>query len=320
MPAMKLALVALMALIHGSALAQSYPSKPIRILVGFSAGSTTDILARTVGQKMSEAWGQPVLVDNRPSAGGVVASSAVASADPDGHTLLVVSAGHAASAAMFAKLPYDTLRDFAGVSRIANVPSILVVSPGLGVKTVKEFVALARSKPGQFNFSSPGVGSANHLAGELFKTLAGVEAQHVPYKGIPEAMTAVVTGSVQFNFSPVVNVLSLTRDGKLLALATTTGKRSAALPELPTLAEASVAGYVFDPWFGLLAPAKTPKPLLAKLSGEVARIVELADVKERLRALGADPAPNTPEEFDLYIRGEVAKFQKIVKDAGIKPE
>ena len=269
---------------------------------------------------MSEAWGQPVLVDNRPSAGGVVASSTVATAEPDGHTLLVVSAGHAASAAMFAKLPYDTLRDFAGVSRIANVPSILVVSPELGVKTVKELVALARSKPGQLNFSSPGVGSANHLAGELFKTLAGVDALHVPYKGIPEAMSAVITGSVQFNFSPVVNVLSLTRDGKLMALATTTGKRSAALPELPTVAEAGVPGYAFDPWFGLLAPAKTPKPLLAKLAGEVARIVELADVKERLRTLGADAAPTTPEEFDRYIRGEVAKFQKIVKDAGIKPE
>ena len=321
MPIMKLVLVALVtAVIHGGAFAQGYPTKPIRILVGFSAGSTTDLLARTVGQKMSEAWGQPVLVDNRPSAGGVVASSAVATADPDGHTLLVVSAGHAASAAMFAKLPYDTLRDFAGVSRIANVPSILVVSPELGVKTVKELVALARSKPGQLNFSSPGVGSANHLAGELFKTLAGVDALHVPYKGIPEAMSAVVTGSVQFNFSPVVNVLSLTRDGKLMALATTTGKRSAALPELPTVAEAGVPGYAFDPWFGLLAPAKTPKPLLAKLAGEVARIVELADVKERLRTLGADAAPTTPEEFDRYIRGEVAKFQKIVKDAGIKPE
>ena len=305
---------------QGSVLAQSYPAKPVRIIVGFSGGSTTDLLARTLAQKMSEAWGQPVLVDNRPSAGGVVASSTVATAEADGHTLLVVSAGHAASAAMFAKLPYDTLRDFAGVSRIANVPSILVVSPELGVKTVKELVALARSKPGQLNFSSPGVGSANHLAGELFKTLAGVDALHVPYKGIPEAMSAVITGSVQFNFSPVVNVLSLTRDGKLVALATTTGKRSAALPELPTVAEAGVPGYAFDPWFGLLAPAKTPKPLLAKLAGEVARIVELADVKERLRTLGADAAPTTPEEFDLYIRGEVAKFQKIVKDAGIKPE
>src|SRR6266850_6604205 len=224
----------------GSTIAQDYPRRPVRIVVGFSPGSTTDILARTVGQKMSEAWGQPVLVDNRPSAGGVVASSTVASAEADGHTLLVVSAGHAASAAMFAKLPYDTLRDFAGVSRIANVPSILVVSPELGVKTVKDLVALARSKPGQLNFSSPGVGSANHLAGELFKTLAGVQAVHVPYKGIPEAMSAVITGSVQFNFSPVVNVLSLTRDGKLVALATTTGKRSAALPELPTVTEAGV--------------------------------------------------------------------------------
>lgn len=304
----------------GSGIAQDYPTRPIRIIVGFSAGSPTDILARTVGQKMNEAWGQPVLVDNRPSAGGVVASSAVATAAPDGYTLLVVSAGHAASAAMFSKLPYDTLNDFAGVSRIANIPSILVVSPALGVKSVKELVTLAKSKPGQLNFSSPGVGSANHLAGELFKTLAGIDAAHVPYKGVPEAMTAVVSGSVQFNFSPVLNVLPLSRDGKLLALAASTGKRSASLPDVPTVAEAGVTGYVFDPWFGILAPAKTPKTLLAKLSGEIARIVELPDVKERLRALGADPAPTTPEGFDAHIRAEVAKFQKIVRDAGIKPE
>jgi tripartite-type tricarboxylate transporter receptor subunit TctC len=304
----------------GSTIAQDYPSRPVRIVVGFSPGSTTDILARTVGQKMSEAWGQPVLVDNRPGSGGIAASNAVASAAPDGYTLLVVSAGHAATAAMFTKLPYDTLKDFAGVSRIANVPSILVVSPALGVKSVKDLVALARSKPGQLNFSSPGVGSANHLAGELFKTLAGISAVHVPYKGIPEAMTAVVSGSVQFNFSPVVNILPLSRDGKLLALAASTGKRSAVLPDLPTVAEAGVPGYVFDPWFGLLAPAKTPKPLLGKLSGEIARIVELPEVKERLRALGADPAPTTPEGFDTHVRAEVARFAKIVQDAGIKPE
>ena len=317
---MKAALLAVaLALCSAGAFAQ-YPAKPIRIMVGFSAGSTTDLLARTIGQKMSEAWGQPVLVENRPSAGGVVASGAVASAEPDGHTLVVVSAGHAASAAIFAKLPYDTLRDFAGVSRIANVPSILVVSPTLGAKTVKELVVLARARPGLFNFSSPGVGSANHLAGELLKTLAGIEAVHIPYKGIPEAMTAVLTGAVQFNFSPVVNVLPLSREGKLVPLAASTGRRSAALPELPTVAEAGLDGYVFDPWFGLLAPAKTPKAVLAKLSGEVARIVELPDVRERLRGLGADPAPTTPDEFDAYIRGEVAKFQKIVKDAGIKPE
>jgi len=221
---------------------------------------------------------------------------------------------------MFTKLPYDTLKDFAGVSRIANVPSILVVSPALGVKSVKDLVALAKAKPGQLNFSSPGVGSANHLAAELFNILAGVKALHVPYKGIPEAMTGVVSGAVQFNFSPVVNILPLSRDGKLVALAASTGKRSAVLPEVPTVTEAGVSGYVFDPWFGLLAPSKTPKPLLAKLSGEVARIVELPDVKERLLALGADPAPTSPAGFDAYIRGEVAKFQKIVRDAGIKPE
>jgi tripartite-type tricarboxylate transporter receptor subunit TctC len=194
------------------------------------------------------------------------------------------------------------------------------VSPALGVKSVKELVALAKSKPGQLNFSSPGVGSANHLAGELLKTLAGISAVHVPYKGIPEATTAVVSGSVQFNFSPVVNILPLSRDGKLVVLATSTEKRSSVMPDVPTLAEAGVPGYVFDPWFGLLAPAKTPRALLARLSAEVARIVELPDVKERLRGLGGDPAPTTPEGFDAHIRSEVAKFRKIVQDAGIKPE
>ena len=306
--------------LSGGARAQSYPTKPVRMLIGFSAGSTTDVLARTVGQKMAEAWGQQVVVDNRPSAGGIVASTTVATATPDGYTLLMVSAGHAATAAMFTKLPYDTLKDFAGVSRVANVPSMLVVSPTLGVKSVKELIALAKAKPGQFNFSSPGVGSANHLAGELFKTLAGIQAVHVPYKGIPEALTAVVAGSVQFNFSPVVNTLALSRDGKLLALAASTGKRSTAQPDVPTVAEAGVPGYVFDPWFGILAPAKTPIAVLAKLSGEIARIVQLADVKQRLLALGAEPAPTTPEDFDAHIRVEVAKYRTIVQDAGIKPE
>jgi tripartite-type tricarboxylate transporter receptor subunit TctC len=304
----------------GSSLGQNYPTKPIRILVGFSAGSTTDILARVLGQKMSDAWGQPVIVDNRAGAGGVAASSAVAAAAPDGYTLLVVSAGHAASAAMFTKLPYDTLRDFAGVSRIANVPSILVVSPALGVKSVKELLAVAKAKPGQLNFSSPGVGSANHLAGELFASMAGIKAVHVPYKGIPEAMTAVISGSIQFNFSPVVNVLPLSRDGKLLALAASTGKRAASMPDLPTVAEAGVSGYVFDPWFGMLTRAKTPKALLDKLSREIARVVELPDVREKMRGLGAEPAPTTPDAFDAHVRAEVARFQKIVRDAGIKPE
>jgi len=206
------------------------------------------------------------------------------------------------------------------VSRIANVPSILVVSPALGVKSVKELLAVAKAKPGQLNFSSPGVGSANHLAGELFASMAGIKAVHVPYKGIPEAMTAVISGSIQFNFSPVVNVLPLSRDGKLLALAASTGKRAASMPDLPTVAEAGVSGYVFDPWFGMLTRAKTPKALLDKLSREIARVVELPDVREKMRGLGAEPAPTTPDAFDAHVRAEVARFQKIVRDAGIKPE
>jgi tripartite-type tricarboxylate transporter receptor subunit TctC len=300
--------------------ADEYPSRPIRILVGLSAGSTSDILARSVAQKMNEAWGEPVLVENRPGAGGINAASVVASAAPDGYALLLVSAGHAATAAMFPKLPYDTLRDFAGVSGIVNVPSILVVSPALGVKTVKELIALAKSKPGALNFSSPGVGSANHLAGELFTSLAGIQAVHVPYKGTPEAMAAVMSDTIQFNFSPVTNVMPLSHDGKLLALATSTGKRVATLPGLPTVAEAGVPGYRFDPWYGMLAPAKTPRTLLDKLSGEVARIVELPDFREQMHALGAEPAPTTPEAFDALVRSEVAKFQKIVRDAHIRPE
>jgi tripartite-type tricarboxylate transporter receptor subunit TctC len=297
-----------------------YPTRPIRIFVGFSAGSTTDILARSVGQKMRQAWGQPVLVDNRPSAGGITAASTVAAAAPDGYTLLVVSAGHAAAAAMFPKLPYDTLRDFAGVSRIVNVPSILIVSPSLGVKSVRDLIVLAKSKPGQLNFSSGGIGSANHLAGELFTNLAGIQAVHVPYKGIPEAITAVMSDSIQFSFEPVTNVLPLSHEGKLLALATSTEKRLSSMPGLPTVAEAGVPGYRFDPWFGMLAPAKTPKALLDRLSAEVARIVELTDFKEQMRALGAEPAPTGPEEFDALVRSEVAKYGKIVQAAHIHPE
>lgn len=298
--------------------ARDFPKKPIRILVGFSPGSPTDIMARMVGHKMNEAWGQPVVVDNRPSAGGVIASGTVATAAADGYTLLSVSAGHAVSAALYSKLPYDTLKDFAGVSLFATVPSILVVSPSSGVKSVKDLVALARAKPGAFNYSSPGIGSANHLAGEQFKSLAKIDVTHVPFKGVPEAMTAPLQGSVLFNFSPIVNVLPLAKSGKLVALATSTGKRAAAMPELPTIAEAGVPGYVFDPWFGVLTTAKSPRPVVAKLNREVTRILDLPDVKERLLALGAEPTPTTPEQFDAHIRSEVAKFRKIVAEAKIK--
>ena len=296
----------------------AYPSRPIRILVGFSPGSTTDIMARLVAQKMNETWGQPVVVDNRASGGGVLASSVVASANADGHTLLSVSAGHAVSAALYSKLPYDTLRDFAGITLIATVPSILVVAPGSGVKSMKDLIALARSKPGAFNYSSPGIGSANHLAGELLKSLAKIDVAHVPFKGIPEALTAPLQGSVLFNLSPIVNVMPLAKGGKLTALATSTGKRAAAMPDLPTIAEAGVPGYVFDPWFGLLTTAKTPRAVITTLNREVLRTLDLPDVKTRLLTLGAEPTPTTPEQFDAHIKAEIVKFTKIVKDGNIR--
>ena len=303
-----------------TAAADSYPNRPIRILVGFSAGSTTDILARTVAQKLNEAWGQPVVVDNRPSGGGVAASQVVVSATPDGHTLISVSAGHAVSAALYKNLPYNTERDFAGVTMLANVPSILVVSPHSGIKSVKELLALVRSKPGAHNYSSPGIGSANHLGAELLKSVANIDVTHVPFKGIPEALTAAMTNTVLFNLSPILNVLPLAKSGRVVALATSTSKRAAAMPELPTIAEAGVPGYVFDPWFGLLTKANTPRPILTKLNREVVRVLGLTDVKEKLLALGAEPAPMTPEAFDTHVRTEIAKFAKVVRAANIKVE
>jgi tripartite-type tricarboxylate transporter receptor subunit TctC len=300
--------------------AKSYPSRPLRILVGFSAGSTTDILARVVGQKLNEAWGQPVIVDNRPGAGGVVASQPVASANPDGYTLLSVSAGHAVSAALYSKLPYDTEKDFSGVSLLATVPSILVVAPGSGIKSVKDLLALARAKPGGYNYSSPGIGSANHLGSELFKSLAHIDVVHVPFKGIPEAVTAASTNTVLFNLSPIVNVLPLAKSGRVVALATSTSKRAAAMPELPTIAEAGVPGYAFDPWFGLLTTGRTPRPVVTKLNAEVVRILGLPDVKEKLASLGAEATPTSAEQFDRHIHSEIVKFRKVVRDAHIQVE
>lgn len=300
--------------------AESYPAQPIKILVGFSAGSTTDILARTVAAKLFEAWGKPVVVENRPGAGGVVASQALLSSPADGHALMVVSAGHAVSAALYRNLPYDTERDFAGVTMLATVPSILVVSPDSGIKSVKELVERARAKPGAYNYSSPGIGSANHLGGALFGSLANIQVQHVPYKGIPQALQAAMTNEVLFNLSPIVNVLPAASGGKVLALATSTSKRAAAMPDLPTIAEAGVPGYAFDPWFGLLTSSRTPRPIVAKLNREVQRILALPEVNKQLLSLGAEPLPMSPEAFDGLVREEIQKFSKIVRDANIKVE
>lgn len=298
-----------------------YPSQPIRIVVGFSAGSTTDILARAVAAKLQEAWGKPAVVENRPGAAGIVAGQALLGAPADGHTLMVVSAGHAVSAALYRqKLPYDTERDFAGVTLLATVPSILVVPVQSNIKSVKELLAEARAKPGAYNYSTPGIGSANHLAGAYFTSLAKLNVQQVAYKGIPQALQAAMTGEVLFNFSPIVNVLPAAKGGKVRALATSTSRRASAMPELPTIAEAGLPGYAFDPWFGLLTSAKAPRPVIAKLNTEVKRMLNLPDVEKQLVALGAEPSPVAPEAFDALIREEIQKFSKIIKDANIKVE
>jgi tripartite-type tricarboxylate transporter receptor subunit TctC len=321
---MKRAVVALsIALLPLAAAAQadSYPSQPIRIVVGFTAGSTTDILARAVAAKLQEAWGKPAVVENRPGAAGIVAGQALLGAPADGHTLMVVSAGHAVSAALYSqKLPYDTVRDFSGVTLLATVPSILVVPMDSNITSVKELLAEVRAKPGKYNYSTPGIGSANHLAGAYFTSLAKLQVQQVAYKGIPQALQAAMTGEALYNFSPVVNVLPVAKGGKVRALAASTTKRASAMPELPTVAEAGLTGYAFDPWFGLLTSAKTPPPVVAKLNAEVTRILGQPDVAKQLMALGAEPSPMKPDAFDSLVREEIQKFSKIIRDANIKVE
>ena len=307
-----------MAAPHPAHAQQNYPAKPIRMLVPFSAGSLTDVLARMLGQKMFEHWGQQVVVDNRPSAGGIVASQIVASSSADGYTLIMVSSGHSASVSLYSKLPYDTVKDFAGISQVTNVSQALVVGKGLGVKSVQELIALAKSKPGQINFASPGIGSGTHINGEMFKLDAGIDVVHVPYKGAPEALNDVMTGRVQFSFLSPLFVAPFLKDGRLVALAVSTKERSPLLPNVPTIAESGIPGFEFDQWFGVLAPAKAPRPILHQLSKEIARILELPDVKERILAGGASPKASTPEAFDAFIRAEIEKLGKVIRASGAR--
>jgi tripartite-type tricarboxylate transporter receptor subunit TctC len=302
----------------GAQAAEKFPSKPIRMLVPFSAGSQTDILARWIGEKVTDSSGQQVVVDNRPSAGGTIASQYVLAANPDGYTLMMVSTGHAGNATLYSKLPYDTVKDFSGVSRVASVPNLLVVAPTLGPKSVKDLIALAKSKPGQINFSSAGVGSGTQINGEMFKIAAGFEATHVPYKGAPESLNEAATGRVHFTFSPILVAAGQVKAGRVLALAVSTAKRSAMFPDVPTVAEAGVPGFDYDQWYGILASAKTPRPLVNTVNKEIVRILNLPDIKERMSTQGATPTPTTPEEFDAFIRSEVKRFAKVLIAAGAR--
>lgn len=297
-----------------------FPNKPIQIIVPFTAGSQTDILARIVGKKMSENWGQQVVVINRPGGGGIVAGSIVARAAPDGYTLLCHGSAFAVSATLYSKLPYDPLKDFASVTQVASIPHVLVVAPSLGVKSVNDLIALAKQKPGQLNFGSAGIGSATHLNGEQFRFAADISVVHVPYKGTPEALIDTIAGRVQYVISPIQPALSFIKDGRLLALAMTTARRSPVLPDVPTVAEAALSGYQYQGWVGLWAPAKAPKAVLNQLSNEVARILALPDIRERMQSEGVVPKSSTPEEFAEFTRAEIEKLGKVVKASGARAD
>src|SRR3954468_5667881 len=262
----------------GAAQERKFPVRPIRMLVPFSTGSQTDILARWVGEKMTEDWGQQVVIDNRPSAGGTIASQYVLGAEPDGHTLMMVSTGHAGNATLYSKLPYDTVRDFSGISRVASVPNLLVVAPSLGPKSVKELIAYAKANAGKVNFSSAGIGSGTQINGEMFKLAAGIQATHVPYKGAPEALNETIAGRVEFCFTPVLVAAGQVKAGRVTALAVSTAQRSPMFPNLPTVAEAGIAGFEYDQWYGLLASSKTPRALVDTLNREVVRILNLPEL------------------------------------------
>jgi tripartite-type tricarboxylate transporter receptor subunit TctC len=297
---------------------QAYPSKPIRIVVPFSAGSQTDVLARAIGIKLSESAGQQVVVDNRSSAGGIVAGNILVNAMPDGYTLMLTSNAFAVSAALYTKLPYDPLRDFLGTGQVASAPLVLVVAPSLGVKSVNELIALAKQKPGQILFGSAGIGSGTHMGGEQFKFAAGINVVHVPYKGTPEALVDTMAGRIQYWLSPVGPAFSLIKEGRLLALGVTTAQRSPALPDVPTVAEAGLAGFEHDAWYGIFAPGRASRPVVRQINEAVARVVNLSDLKDRMRIQGVVMKSSSPEAFAKLVANDIASMSKIVKAAGIK--
>lgn len=298
--------------------AGTYPLRPVRIVIGFTPGGVPDITARLIAQKLTESWRQQVIVDNRTGAGGTIAAAIVAGANPDGHTLLSISNAHAVAAAIYSKLPYDPVKDFAGITLTASGPALLLVAPGLGVKSAADLIALARSRPGQLNFSSAGVGSGTHFAGELFRAQAGIDVVHVPFKGIPEAITETIAGRVQFFLSPLASAIGLVRESKALAVGVTSARRVAQLPELPTVSESGLPGFRFEFWYGMLAPARTPRPLVGRLNRDIAAALAIAEVRSRLSGLGAEPVTNSPEEFDRFIAQEIATLSRLARAASIR--
>ena len=307
-------------LVASTALAQTFPSKPIRIIVPFTPGSATDTMARPIADKLSTAFGQQVVVENRPGAGGTIGIAALAKSPPDGYTLGVVSTGHVVNPVLYANLPYDTLKDFSGVAPLAGLPSVLVVAPALGVRTVKELVAMAKAKPGQLNYATAGVGSAAHISAEKFRMAAGIDAVHVPLKGSPESLTETMGGRTQFTWTPLSTAVGQIRGGQLIALAVSTAARSPAFPEVPTIAEAGFPRGEFNFWVGMLAPAGTPREVLSRLNAEVQKALGAPDMQERLAKLGAEAMTMSPEQFNDFLKQEYAVLGEVMRASGVKAQ
>jgi tripartite-type tricarboxylate transporter receptor subunit TctC len=300
--------------------AQAFPNKPVRVILPFAAGSGADVVTRVVTQKLSEGWGQPVVVDNRPGAGGTIGVAAVAKSTPDGYVLLAHSSTYAVSPALYASLPYDPAKDLVELAPIGTQPYVLVVGPSSGFKTLADLTAAAKQKPGETNFGSAGLGSSSHLVAEKFRTAAGIDVVHVPYKNFVDANTDTATGCIAFWFPPMGLALPLVRGGKLLALGVTSARRSAHLPHVPTLSEAAIAGIEDTNWFGMWAPGRMPAELVSKIANEVTAAVAAAEVRERLSSSGTDPLSMTQPEFARFVRAEIETAARVVKSAGIRPE
>jgi len=299
--------------------AQAWPSKPIKWVVPFAPGGTTDILARTVGEKLAVALGQPVIIENKPGAGGGVGAEFTAKSAPDGYTIMggTIST-HAINASLYKSLPYDPVKDFVAITLIARVPNMLVINPSVPAKDVKELIALLKANPGKYSFASSGNGTSQHLSGELFKSMSGTDMQHIPYKGSPPALQDVVGGQVAMTFDNITTALPLAKAGKLRALAVTTAKRSSVAPEVPTLAESGLPGFEVGSWQGVFAPAGTPPEIVKRLNAEIVKALNMPDVREKLSGLGAEIVADSPEEFSALVKAEVAKWADVVKKSGAK--
>jgi tripartite-type tricarboxylate transporter receptor subunit TctC len=317
---MRSLLPALLVALAGTVCAQTYPSKPVHLVVPFPAGGATDILARVIGQKLGDGLGQPVLVENKPGAGGALGSAFVSKAPPDGYTILMATTSTHSIGPALQKLSYDPERDFAPVCQVANAANILVVSPALNLSSVRELIALAKSKPGQLNYSSSGTGTIIHLSGELFARMAGIQMQHVPYKGTALAAADIRNGQIAMMIDNIVSAIPFMKSGMEKGLAVTSAKRSEVLPDLPTVAESGVPGYESVTYFGVFAPAATPRDIVTRLNTELAKLVRSPETKAKLLELGAEPVGGSPEQFAATVRNDTAKWAKVIRDAGIKAE